>query len=273
MVSVEPSVKFSYNLIRGSVKSRQEFVSGLNNKIFNFLLPAFAKRKVDINYLDKIYTPLLPEPKYVKIKKLDNVNRNIVQGLSDYIEECGKFKGLTIELSTKKSKVKNTDFITFMHENTHVLDVLSNPKYTARIKKLNCFDERYTPVNDWFDNVMYHEEDIQNLATKKQLIKSIYKKTEKAIKNLSRIEKIDILQDSRYTLEQEYNAYEEQLKYAKILFKMKRPVDDLDLKDYSKKYMFKEKLSILKNIIYKLIQEERMEHRKVIINKHKKLLA
>lgn len=270
MVNVEPSVKFSYNLIKGSVESRRKFASELNNKIFNYLLPVFEKRKVNINYLDKIYTPLLPEPKYIRIKGLEHANRDIFCGQSGYIEEHGITKGLTIELLTRKSKVSNIDFVTFMHENTHVLDTLTNPKHTARAINLNYADDRFIPINNWYDNVMYHEEKFKNLHSKKQIIKNIHKKTEKALKDFSRIEKINILQDTRYTLEQEYNAYEEQLKYAKILFKIKRPIDKFDLKNYSKKYMFKEKIAILKNTIYKLIHEERIEHKKFIKNQIEK---
>ena len=45
MIKVSPDVKFSYELVRGSVKDRQRFVNDINKQLFSKIEPMLDGKK------------------------------------------------------------------------------------------------------------------------------------------------------------------------------------------------------------------------------------
>lgn len=253
MARVSNNVKFSYNLIKGSVKKREEFVSNLNEHFFSTLVPLYKKGKTTLSDIRRSYFSVLPENKIVNIKPLKN---DLYDGASDYIYAGDSIAGLTLEMPLKHSILPKDSFVTFMHENTHVLDTLANPKHTALTLKLFQRGKYDNKRIKWFDNVIYNREPI-NKKTKENILLQVKIKTKNFLKGKPIEDKILLLQDARYQLEQEKHAYREQLKYALKLKAKNMPVTEKDLVDESKNFLFDEKIQLLKDMIFELISKER----------------
>ncbi len=253
MAQVSNNVKFSYNLIKGSVKKREEFVSNLNEHFFSTLVPIYQKGKTTLSDIRRSYFSVLPESKIVDIKPLTDNSK--YYGASDYIYAGDSISGLTLEMPLKHSILPKVSFVTFMHENTHVLDTLTNPKHTALTLKLFQGGKYDTKRDKWY-NFLYKRELI-NKRTKGNILLKVKTKTKSFLSGKSLQDKIALLQDARYQLEQEKHAYSEQLKYALKLKAQNIPVTKDDLVDESKNFLFDEKIQLLKDMIFELISKKR----------------
>ena len=254
MLKVSPNVKFSYKYIKGSVEDRKNVVSLLNEKLFEELQLIHSDNTFSINEFKSLYKSFLPEKKKVEIKSLKKSKD--FDGASDYVYDNKDYiTGMTLEIPTKSSKISKGSLVTIMHENTHVLDTLANPKHTALTQKLYREGKYGNKRDNWFLNVLYKEEGSN--VDKKSVIDNVKEKTLNFLRGKSNADKILHLQDARYELEQEQHAYSEQLKYAKKLKEMRQDVSDDDLVDCEPLYMFTEKLQLLKKMTFNLISEER----------------
>ena len=106
-----------------------------------------------------------------------------------------------------------------MHEFQHITDQLFNPKYLARNQDMankNLLTNKY---NNIYDEYIYNYEAATNKNEKSYILKQIEYKLKEFLKGMSITDKINYLQDSRYSLIMENNAYFTQQKYAKKLNK------------------------------------------------------
>ena len=142
-----------------------------------------------------------------------------------------------------------------MHENTHILDTLANPKHTSLTQKLYRTGQYGRKRDDWFINVLYCKNRTND--NKETVLEVVKEKTKEFLKGKSNSDKILHLQDARYELEQEQHAYSEQLKYAKKIKDMGEEVSENDLTDCEPLYMFTEKIQLLKEMAFDLIIQER----------------
>ncbi len=222
MVKVSPSIKFSYNLVKGSVESRRQFVSAINERVFSSTQPLFKDGKSHIYDLEDTFIAALPEEKRVEVIPLPKCNQKMFAAASEYAyDKNNTIVGQSIEMKTKYNKASENDFVLFIHEGTHVLDNLANPKYTSRWIKL---DKKH---NSWLEvlNGFEHDGSEEN---KKQLLDYVKKETLKFLKGKHASTKIDYLQDARYIMEREKHAYDEQFKYAQILQAQNKHVEEDD---------------------------------------------
>lgn len=256
MLRVSSYVKFSYNLVKGSVENRRKFVADLNEQFFDSFQPMLEDKKPFLNDLKNKYNTIIPEKKKIRIIPLKGQDE--FEGASDYIyNDKALIEGLTLEIPTKRSKVTEDCLVSLMHENTHVLSTLASPKHTALTQKLYKDGKYNNSRNNWFDNLLYRDECINHECQIDDALSEVRDGTEKFLKGKSVSDKIAHLQDARYELEQEKDAYSEQLKYAKKLKEKGRPVQEEDLVDCDRIYLFTEKIQLLKEMIFDLISEER----------------
>ena len=206
----------------------------------------------------------MPQRKNIKILPFDASNK--YAGASDYIYDSNSnIIGMTLELPVRRSKISPSTIVTLMHENTHVLETLSNPKHTSLTQKMTkrgMYNDNY---DRWFNSVLYSPENIE-VTDKNSILSKVRVKTEDFLRVSNIKDRILYLQDARYQLEQEKNAYLEQLKYAKKISKKGINLQKDDLEDFDKVYMFTEKIKLLKEMTCELISRER----KKILNKFKK---
>ena len=253
MLKVSPNVKFSYNLVKGSISQRKVFVSSLNEKLFEQLQPIVTK-DMPIRKFKSIYNKTLPEKKKIEIKTLKESKD--FEGASDYLYDSRDYiNGMTLEIPAQRSKILKDALVTVMHENTHILDTLSNPKHTVLTQKLYREGKYDNKRDNWFLKVLYNEE--RPNSDKEAVLDDVKEKTRNFLKGKSNSDKILLLQDARYQLEQEQHAYFEQLKYAKKIKDMGEEVSENDLTDCEPLYMFTEKIQLLKEMAFDLISQER----------------
>lgn len=254
---VNSAVKFSYNITKGSIADRQKLVSKLNEEFFYSFQDLFLKGSPKLKEIKDVYKKILPERKRIKVLSLKNSEDT--DGASNYIYGLfGGLKGQTIEIpTTKNSRVSVDNFVAIMHENTHILNVLMNPRNTALAQKLYLNGMYNKKRNYWFEESLYIDEDIKKDSDIERILKLVKDETELFLKSQSTIKKIMYLQDARYQLEEEQLAYSEQYKYALKLNNLGYKIDKNDLIDCEKVFLFKEKINLLKEMTADLIKKER----------------
>ena len=267
MITLNPNTKFSYNLIRGSNQAREKFVSKLNEQVFDAFFSQINTSNLRAKDIKRIYEKLLPEPKKIEVKRYKG---DKFCGASDYIYDSNdNISGITLEIPITNSKVAAEDLVTIMHENTHVLATLANPKQTALTQKLYKEGKYSSAFDTWYDKVLYTHEEISPSYSIKSMSTKIVEATQDFLFGKNCKDKIHLLQDARYLLEQELFAHNEEHKFAQKLKKMGIDIRENELEDADSYYMFSEKIKILKQ----LITEELQKARKKIQEKNERKLA
>ena len=97
-------------------------------------------------------------------------------------------------------------------------------------------------------------------AEKHKIIKLLEHKIKKFLRGMNISEKMDYIQDARYSLIMEEQAYRTQRKYAKKFYKKHLPIKEYELDDEIGLHMLKEKIQLLTRIGFELIETERGKH-------------
>ena len=257
---VSTNAKFSYNYIKGSIKSRRKLVSGLNEQFFDSFFKLSENKKVSAKDLKQIFLKLLPERKYIEIKKFKLCDNHLAASDYVYNEDNGNILGLTLELPFLNSKLQTFDIPTLMHETTHVLATLANPKHTVLTQKLNKVGKYSNSYDNWYQKVLYTDEKITEHYTVKDMLESVKESTLHFLEGKTSRDKIDFLQDARYQLEQELDAHNEQLKFARKLKDMGLEVNKEDLIDENKFFFFSEKIELLNKMLFDVINKVRQKN-------------
>lgn len=168
-----------------------------------------------------------------------------------------------------------------MHELTHVINTLLNPKTTARVNGMYLRRTYTENLSNIIDKKLYNYENIEETIpfisnkrykkTKKEILQTRENELLKFLKGYSVKDKIDYIQEMRNTLIEERTAYTEEEKYAWILTKKHK----IHLPKFNeignlKGYFFDEKIKILKKIGFEIIDKERKEHAKKLKTRRKK---
>lgn len=254
MIKLSPNTRFSHNIARGSIQQRKKLTEELNTKVFQRMLQLYEKKdSYGIDAIKNNYNSLLPERKKIQITALPKKEYTDYSG-SVVVDENrdNVLSGYSIEIPTnKKKKLSILELSNFMHESTHILDYLLNPKYIANYKLMcekNIYEKKYFDI---YEKYFYNTEDMQNNSRDKML-KLAEEKTREALRRVPYSEKIIFLNYIKYSLEMEYHAFKQDVFYAKILKKLGKPVDNDCLADHNKFMAFPEKI----NLVNQLIREE-----------------
>jgi hypothetical protein len=258
--SVPRSVKFSLNVSRGTVAQRRNLMSNVNQNFYNELISNVGNdsKMISSDSLSKVMSKSIPEHKKITLKKMEKSMAKTQDGYSDLLyDDDDKIIGQAIFLPFEHGSVKREVLPTIMHELTHAVDNLANPKYVARANKLedkNLFTNKYDKL---YQTVLYNKETFHNETEKKEAIDNVKGKVLNFLSGKNSSDRVDLVQNMRYYLESERNAYEEQLKYAKQMQKNSQKVLKEDLVDYNQIYLFQEKIDMLKEIGFDIIQSAR----------------
>ena len=254
MIKLSPNMKFSHAFSRGSVSSRIKTADELNLKVFQRMLQLYDKKNsCGFGAIKSGYNSVLPERKNIQILPLAQRDYDEYSG-SVSIEEGRKdfLSGYTIKLPAgKKKKLCILDLSQLMHESTHILDYLLNPKYIANYKQMCERDIYSKKYFDLYEKYFYNTDDMMKNNKKKMLLLA-EEETRKGLRRASHNDKLIFLNYMKYCMEMEYHAYNQDVKYAKILQKLGKPVDKVDLENFNDFMAFPEKIEI----VNKLIKEE-----------------
>lgn len=251
-------VSLPYNITRGSFAFRQDKSIKLVDKLYKNICPKFKKGKLSYDELQKSIDEVLKKKIHIQTKKTNDPD---FDGASDIIYSpiSGCITGTTLELATQTNKIKIQDLITILHEFQHIADQLFHPKILKRNQHMsnnNMFTNKYNNLYDF----IYKREFPINKNNKRKVINKIKYKILKFLRKMPIQDKIDYLQDIRYTLIMEDQAYKTQRKYAKIMNRKHIKINTYDLINENKLHMFKEKIKLINNIIFEQIHKERTKH-------------
>jgi len=237
------TVKIPYNQVRGSIIERQEKANKLVEKLAENLKPEIKDGKLHISKLQECVHRILPK----------NLDVRIDEGFStDYLAFCdvlhndlGEISATTMIFRTVNHYISSQLLESIMHEFQHVADQIYHPKYLSRIQymlKTGMYTNKYLKL---YENIIYTPEWPAGKKDKGIILKRMEHKIKNFIKNYTAEDKMNYIQDARYGLKMEKEAYSVQNKYA-------------DKKeDFNNIFMFDEKLNLLKRIGAEIIQKER----------------
>ena len=266
---LSPMVTFPYQKIKGSVQQREQAAIHLVDKFYrNFSQKFDSKGKVPFEEVQKSVDEVFEKKLHVKSKPLIASD---FEGLSDilYSPYSGNIIATTIEVSPKKGKLDLSDIPTVLHEFQHLADQIYNPKILSRDQHMTNKGLYINKYSDLYENYMYVREEFTNEKDKRNIIKQLENKIRKFLRCKSANEKLDYIQDARYSLMMEDQAYKTQRKYAKQFKKKNKPVKDYDLDNENKMHMFEEKIALLNKLGFEIIKKERAKHAKKVAEKNK----
>ena len=255
-----PNTKFSYNLSRGAIPEKLKYCDEYNQRIFKRILQLYdSKTSCGIGVIKNSYNKFLPENKNIEISPLQARDYDEYGGGTRVEEISNCLIGYSIEMPVNtKRKLNILELPAFMHESTHVLDYLFNPKYIMNYRKMcekNIFENDYFKIYEkWFYNT---EEMLIN--NKKDMLRKAEEETRTALQEVPHEEKMIFLNYIKYSMQMEKHAYEQGVKFAESLLKLKKPVDKESLDDYGKRLCFKEKIDIINRLIKEELESKRTE--------------
>lgn len=258
-----PPVKLPYKTVKGSLQIRQDKSSQLVNKFYREIKGRFKNGEISLKEIQKCIDELLPN-------NINVIVKNLVQDVEDpdllgysalNYNSSSKINAITLELLTTENKIRLRDLPSLMHEFTHITDQLYNPKILARCQYMTEKDLYVKDYDNLYESFIYNLEEPESNKEKLFILKRLEQVFKGFLKKLDPKDKINYLQDSRYCTILEINGYHSQRKFAKQLAKQHVNIDEEDLLNENKNYMFSEKLELLNKLLKDIINKERAKQK------------
>ena len=263
-MKVKPAkCRFSYNLSKGSVAQREHLAEQINLKIFNKIIPLYSdKSRVPLRVVERRFRTEIPEHKPITIKKITDKNCGYAGILeTTYSKAQNEYQpvGYILKINAPDNLLAAEDVPNFIHESTHFLDRLLQPKYAAIDKKL--FNSNlYTVSKELFLKYYYKNLYSKGYFSKNNILNYIKKQTLKNLQNYSDEDKLNILNFIKLQIMLEIHAYKQTLQYYKEIFSKVHPKFVKIRKKDIESYIFEDKLNLINTLIYKEIQNQRAKN-------------
>ena len=252
-----------YKTIRGSYELRQQKAASFTRKIMSEIDGQVDEGGISLSKFGRKIKKNLPQNlSFYVDKNRDKSSYAQLSVLYDGKERACEYE-FSIELG-KTGKIDVSHLPVIVHEVTHLSDYLFHPKTLARSQQIKQSTINLSKYYDFYDKEVYIREKIDKNNTKENVLKRIRKKTKIFMAGWPIKDRINILQDMRYSLISERNAYKKQYKMAKKLHRKNTAVDKDFLEDDTKIYMFDEKIELLKQMTLRFINWERKQNRNLI---------
>lgn len=259
-LSVSPNIKFSYDIVKGSVEDRRRFAERLNEQIYEKIEPHIKNNELSVDVFEKSLKETIPEQKRIDIIPFESDEED-VEGCSDMIEaDDGTLIGQTIEIPMKDGKISTENLDTVFHECRHVLDNLCNPKCSARVNKMTIDRSGGRAYNNLLDKV-YHDVDDLSPKSKEKELKNTRKAINSFLKQRPERTHVDCLQDLRHCMETERNAFSDEVKVREKMYEKNIKFSDDEPYDDAPFFMFDEKIELIKDMTAEIIAKQRREHK------------
>jgi len=264
MINPISSIKLSNQYAKGSIASRVKTSERLNKQIFQQIIPLFEKKSsCFLSDLKNRYESSMPENKSVKVLPIKQSvyfeQSGYVMLNDDVIAADCYILGIESRKKGKKNNIMVKSLPYFVHESTHIFDYLLNPKYLmnlAKMEKLGIYDKYYYKL---YDKLFYNSEHTSDfgLKNKDKILEQAEAETRKALEKIPYEEKIVFLNHMKYSMQTEYNAYDQEYKLVEYLRKTRNFASLKKCKNYNEYYHFSEKIEIINKLIKETIQKER----------------
>ncbi len=266
------SVKIPYELVKGSFAQRQAKADKMTEKIHANLFLGLKDDYTIFTFeqLQKTIKDVLPDKNLkVIVQSLSEEQSKHCEGLCEVLYNKDKeIRAISIGMGGISESIRSVHIPAFLHEVQHFADDIYHPKYLSRLQSLNKKGLANKKYDIFYDTYYYCPELIESKQDKKDALKIIKNRTKKFLRRLSIGQKMDYLQDMRYSLLSEIEAYRRQRTIAQELKSKGFRIKDFDLGNYPKNGLFEEKIELLKNLALEYMTKERSKHASRL-NKHK----
>lgn len=256
-----PAIQPPLNLIKGTVKARKQNSEQLTSALYRQLSKKFKDEYSVVSYpeLEKEMKDILPVDNFkISVTRISHGNEETYDGLCTGLTDANNnINSVSIEVDGISDTIRAYHMPVFLHEFQHAADELYNPKYLSRSQKLLKKGLDNEAYNNFYEEYYYCEEYAKSHKKKHYVLKLVKRKTEEFLKNFDISDKLDYLQDMRYSLMSEINAYKAQRKTAKLLKSRGIKINSYNFENYPAIGMFEEKIRLINKLIRKYINQER----------------
>lgn len=262
-----PSVKVPYEIVKGSFEKRQHKSEILTEKLFKNINESIKDNYSIFSYeeLQKHIDNILPDKNFKVI--IQNMPKSInCDGICEVLYNInGDIKTISISLDGIGNTIRSSDIPVFIHEFQHVTDDLFHPKYLSRLQSLNKKGLSNNKYENFYEKYYYCPELIESKRDKKDVLKIIKNKTKNFLRGYNISEKMDFIQDIRYSLISEIKAYKKQEEIARNIQSKGILVKDANIGDYPSDGLFQAKINLLKNLALEYIKKERAKNNRKLL--------
>ena len=244
----------------GSVNRRRYAASKLYKQIFENMYAQYEQHdSCHIIILRDILNEFFQGSTRIIIKDL-SLKKRLTMGGYTKIKQKGN-KAIEFEVGVPFDKFYSMDILSFpafMHEIRHVIGYLVNPKYLICHLKFSEKHMKTTKIENFYWDRIYKKEKVKTPDAKRVVLESLERDLRELLSQYTYSKQIVSLNNIRYSMQQEIDAYE--IEY-KIIQKLKKrgKLHNLDLSNFRSKTecMFKDKLEIVNKILGETIQNAR----------------
>lgn len=236
-------------LISGSPEVRIQKAKKLTNECFNSLMKNASVKGISLdtfrNTLRKVSGGKM------RIDVMDNMGQLLAQ-TGPTVNDDAVIIGHSMLLPVNsKDRLSLFDIEVFMHEAFHFFDSITNPKYMKRICTLLS---KYEGLGQPSNIQKFYKDEIYNEGLLKRPDLRWF------LKGMQNQKKIDILQYYRYQIIREINAYKAGSEYGRKAHRFMSKINGFDSgpsKVLYEGYQFKQKLALIEDELFRILQEER----------------
>ena len=250
-MKIAKTASFPLEVIRGTVKERHEKMHKITEAVFNKIVE--NPKDLSIARIQQITQDTLSkiagDGRRINITIKDHAIKGACEGLERYIENNGIIEGFEILVPTQNGAIKPNYFSVFIHELTHAIHQLMNPKTLAIKDSANITLKEQQRVEKFYNNTLFIGERFDWFNPISAKIKQMI-----ALRGINDRDKIKLLQECKDCLNSEFYAYWEQERFNCRAYKfgIKEPfTTDYDC------VMFDEKIEYLEKEIARLIKKVR----------------
>ena len=258
------SVKIPYQMVKGSFAQRQAKADALSEKLYKNLSEELKDNYTifDFEQLQTKLHEVLPDKNLkVIVQNLSSEHGENCEGICEVLYNKNKeIRALSVGMNGISSTLRSIHIPAFIHEIQHVADDIFHPKYLSRLQCLNKKGLANKKYDNFYDAYYYSPELIESKQDKKDALKQIKNKTKKFLRRLSIHQKMDYIQDMRYSLMSEVEAYKKERTIAQDLKSKGFMIKEFDLENFPQNNLFEEKIALLKNLALEYITKERAKH-------------
>lgn len=263
-LKIDDTARLPFEMTKGDYQSRCSKIDAANTRLFEKII----ENKDDLN-LQKLEDLMSDEliisgtngklktKPQITIEKLKNPT---ISGKQSTIKNNDFITGFKISIPESNGKLKKAYIGAFMHEATHMFELLFEPQILANKAQLDFDENVKKKIENFYFNVLYK---IEYFDTFNTILSKI--RMNIALKGLSNREKIKVLKEYRNSLMMENFAYMQGEKYEiRAAAKGIKQVENADVFDFQ----FEKKINFLNKEIAKLIKKEREINKKKLESKN-----
>ena len=254
-MKIAKTASLPLDVIRGTSKERHTKMLAIADEIFEKIVE--KPNDLSLNRLQQItqdtLTKTAGDGRKINIQIKDYVTQGACEGKEYLIEKRGTIEGFEILIPTENGALKPSHLSVFMHELIHALHQITNHKVMALEGAANISKQQHIRALKFYENTLYTGESFNWFNPISAKIKQTI-----ALRGIDPREKIKILQDCRYSLISEFNAYWEGERFS--CKAAKHSINTNYTTDYDC-IMFDEKIEYLEKEIAKLIKKVRKNNK------------